>query len=283
MKILIADDDKASLLLLKKLLEQEGYEVIPASNGKAAWEKYKRNGVSIALLDWMMPEMDGVELCQRIRELESSENKDYCYVIMVTAKTETEDLTKAMEAGADDFVSKPYDKQVLASRIRAGKRIIEGTEKLKQLSITDELTGLYNRRYFFDSLKLELSRSQRYGPRLSIAILDIDGFKAYNDTYGHLQGDELLKSFANIIKVETRKSDIACRYGGDEFTIILPGADASQAGEVIARISLKLENLSGAQKITTKAPLGLSAGIAQYPQDTADEERLVSLADAALY
>ncbi len=283
MKILIADDDKASLLLLKKLLEQESYEVIPASDGKDAWEKYKRNGVSIALLDWMMPEIDSVELCQRIRELESSENKSYCYIIMVTARTEPEDLTKAMEVGADDFVSKPYDKRVLASRIRAGKRIIEATEKLKQLSITDELTGLYNRRYFFDCLKLELSRSQRYGPCLSLAILDIDGFKAYNDTYGHLQGDELLKSFANIIKTETRKSDIACRYGGDEFAIIMLETGAAQAREVVNRISLKLERLSKSQKVATKAPLGLSAGIAQYPQDTADEEHLVFLADAALY
>ncbi len=283
MKILIADDDRVSLLLLQKLLEAESYEVVTASDGKDAWEKYKNSNVSIALLDWMMPEMDGIELCQQIRELESSENESYCYIIMVTAKTEAEDITKAMEVGADDFVSKPYDKQVLTSRIRAGRRIIEGREKLKQLSITDELTQLYNRRYLFGSLKLELSRSQRYRYCLSLAILDIDGFKAYNDTYGHLQGDELLKSFASIIKAETRESDIACRYGGDEFAIIMPETDAAQARKVVCRISLELENLNRAQKMATRAPLGLSAGIAQYPQDTADEEQLVFLADAALY
>ncbi len=283
MKILIADDDRVSLLLLRNLLEEEGYEVIPASNGKDAWEKYKRNDISITLLDWMMPEMDGIELCQRIRELEFSENRSYCYIIMVTAKTETEDLTKAMEVGADDFISKPYDKRVLTARIRAGKRIIEGGEKLKQLSITDELTRLYNRRYFFDSLKSELFRSQRYGHCLSIAMLDINGFKAYNDSYGHPQGDELLKSFASIIKTETRKSDVACRYGGDEFVIIMIETDALQTREIVSRISLKLERLNRTQKTATKAPLGLSAGIAQYPQDATDEENLVFLADAALY
>ena len=283
MKILIADDDRASLLWLKKLLEQEGYEIIPAANGKDAWEEYKRNEVSIALLGWMMPEMDGVELCHRIRGLESSENKSYCYIIMVTAKTETEALTKAVEVGADDFVCKPYDKQVLASRIRLGKRIVEGKKKIEQLSIIDELTGFYNRRYFFDSLKLELSRSQRYGHCLSIVMLDIDGFKAYNDIYGHLQGDELLKSFAIIIKTEIRESDTACRYGGDEFVIILLRADATQAREVVARINLRLERLSRAQKMAIKVPLGLSAGIAQYPEDTADEGQLIFLADTALY
>lgn len=289
MKILIADDDRISLLLLQRILEKEGYEAIAASDGEEAWEKYKRNSVPMTLLDWMMPKMDGVEVCRRIRDLESN-SKAYCYIIMITAKTQTEDLTEALEAGADDFVSKPYDRGVLSARIRAGKRIIEGREKLREseeryreLSMIDELTRLYNRRYFFDSLKLEISRSQRYGYPLSIAILDIDRFKDYNDSYGHVSGDELLKSFAGIIKTKIRKSDIACRYGGDEFVIMLPRADASQAREVVGRISSELGRANREQKIVAKASLGLSAGIAQYPQDTEDKEHLISLADTALY
>ncbi len=156
-------------------------------------------------------------------------------------------------------------------------------ERTRELSITDDLTGLYNRRHFYETLDIEMSRTQRYGRPFSLAMVDLDGFKAYNDKFGHATGDRVLKAFAQTLTAALRKTDIAFRYGGDEFTIIQPGTDADRAGKIVERIRSKWLQKLKAEKLDLGTPLGFSAGISQFPKDAQTADALVSLADTALY
>jgi diguanylate cyclase (GGDEF)-like protein/PAS domain S-box-containing protein len=156
-------------------------------------------------------------------------------------------------------------------------------ERTRELSITDDLTGLYNRRHFYETLDIEMSRTQRYGRPFSLVMVDLDGFKAYNDKFGHATGDRVLKAFAQTLTSALRKTDIAFRYGGDEFTIIQPGTDADRAGKIVERIRSKWLQKLKAEKLDLETPLGFSAGISQFPKDAQTADALVSLADSALY
>lgn len=241
MKILIAEDDEVIQLILQKLLEREGYRVILANNGLEAWNVFqeKREEIDMVITDWLMPEMDGLELCKKIRSLDVSH---YVYIIFITVRERREDVVVGLEAGADDYISKPFDPHELLSRIRSGERIIEldgqlrkRQKELEHLSLTDELTGVLNRRGIFRRLREELNRAAREKYSFSVMMLDIDNLKEINDKYGHSTGDKVLYEVVRRIKACCRPYDVIGRYGGDEFLMIVPVEEKGMAFKLAER------------------------------------------------
>ncbi len=240
-KILIAEDDEITQLILQKLLEREGYKVILANNGLEAWNVFqeKREEIDMVTTDWLMPKMDGLELCKKIRNLDISH---YVYLIFITVRERREDIVIGLEAGADDYIPKPFDPHELLSRIRSGKRIIELDEQLRRrqkelehLSLTDELTKVLNRREIFGRLREEVIRSSREKYSFSVMMLDIDNLKETNDRYGHDAGDKVLCEVVKRIKTCCRPYDAMGRYGGDEFLMIVPAEEKDVAYKVAER------------------------------------------------
>ena len=196
MKILVAEDDYTSRRILEAMLAKWGYDVISVDNGLAAWEMIRRpEGPKVAILDWMMPGMEGIEVCRQLRKLKKDEDQ-YTYVILLTAKDSKENIVIGMDAGADDYIIKPFDHHELRVRVRAGARIIDlqsellsAKQKLLIQSRTDPLTGILNRRAILSHIEKELARARRHHRKICISMLDIDHFKTVNDTYGHSAGD----------------------------------------------------------------------------------------------
>lgn len=288
MKILIAEDDLISRKMLESILSKWGYEVQAASSGTEAWDILNSDTApQIAILDWMMPGMDGVEVCSKVRQRESGIDH-YTYIILLTAKTEKKDLITGMESGADDYILKPFDPHELGVRIRAGQRIIELQNQLRSakekhlvLSRTDGLTGILNRRALYESLEKEILRSGREKTPLSIIMMDIDFFKKINDTYGHNAGDAVLKEFARRILAELRPYDTFGRYGGEEFIVLLPGAFMYEVLAVSERIRGAIRN-----KPFDITPSGIqvtsSFGVAEFDFKE-NSDALINRADQALY
>ncbi len=243
MEILIAEDDPTSRQILIALLGKWGYKVRVACDGDQAWRELQGPETPrIAILDWMMPEMDGVEICRRLR-LEEPKRPHYTYILLLTARGAREDLVQGMEAGADDYLVKPFDPQELRVRIRAGQRIVElqaqlqaAQEELKRQSMTDPLTGILNRRAVLERLEAEISRAGRENTALGLGILDIDHFKTVNDTWGHLAGDDVLREVAGRVRASLRTYDVFGRVGGEEFLIVLPGTPLGSVKGVAERL-----------------------------------------------
>jgi two-component system cell cycle response regulator len=281
MKILIADDDPVSLLYLQDALQDWGYEVVTASDGRTACEALQQPGAPmLAILDWVMPGMDGIEVCRRIRETVKDR---YIYLIMLTAKTETEFIVQALNAGADDFISKPFDMDELQVRVRAGRRISTLEQELRIKATRDALTGLYNRGAIINILEKEIARHERNEDPLSVIFCDLDHFKKVNDQYGHLAGDAVLREVANRIGGLLRPYDSLGRYGGEELMIVLPACDAAGTMEVAERIRAKI----AAEPVNTdfgKIAVSLSLGVAALPgQATLSSAERMHTADTALY
>lgn len=289
MKILIADDDPVTLFKLEELLKEWGYEVISVSDGNAAWNVLtKENPPILLILDWMMPGMDGIEICRKVREVA---NEPYTYILLLTSKTEDEDMVKGMEAGADDYITKPFNQNELRVRLRAGRRLIELNEALLKSRDTfqkqathDSLTGILNRRAITDSLKQEMERSNRERKNFSVVLLDIDHFKKINDTYGHLAGDQVLREMVKRLCSTMRPYDSIGRYGGEEFIIILPDCDSEenaikQAERLRKSISRKpIDTSEGIINVTG------SFGVSIFTNGKGLElEPFVKQADGALY
>ncbi|MGA1870773.1 MAG: diguanylate cyclase [bacterium] len=247
--ILIVEDSTVERRILEKKLKNCGYNVVAASNGEEALKILKKNFFPIIITDWMMPKVDGVELCTRIRK---KNLPSYTFIILLTSKTQKNDIIMGLDAGADDYLTKPVNVQELTARLRSGMRILElekklsgALKKIKIMAITDELTGSYNRRYLIKSLNKEIGRCKRYKRHFSIAMFDIDHFKKINDIYGHHIGDNALREIARTIETVIRSDlDWLARYGGEEFVMVFPETDLNGAQKVIERIQGTLASLT---------------------------------------
>lgn len=281
--ILIVDDDLAIRDAMYEFIEMSGYKASVASSSEDALDVLSTNVVEVVIADIMLPGMDGLELTDRIKRTWDID------VIVMTGYSSDYSYEEAISKGASDFVFKPVRfeelllrlKRVLKER-RLNQERLQMLEELKKLSITDGLTQLYNSRYFYAQIKGEIERFKRYGYKLSLLLLDIDNFKEYNDTYGHLEGDKILVRIGRIIGSCLRKMDTAYRYGGEEFTIILPGTPGEEARTVAERLRAAVaaeeftENTNSGTKIT------ISVGVTQYRRGEAIAN-FVQRADQAMY
>jgi diguanylate cyclase (GGDEF)-like protein len=277
-KILLVDDDPAMLRLLAKWLEAEGYEVLRASDGRTAKELIETAQPSILVTDWEMPQADGLELVQWVR---SQNFGHYIYTIFLTVRTTSADMLSGLEAGADDFLKKPVDRDELTARMRAGSRFMELEHRLSALANTDAMTGLATRRTLFDDFGREWRRAQRYSTPLSCVMLDIDFFKRVNDTYGHQAGDSVLRRIGALLAESVRASDVVGRYGGEEFCVVLPETTETQAVAWADRLRRRIAEQRftlGGEVVSITA----SFGVAERLADTATAEQLVDMADQAL-
>ncbi len=286
LRVVVAEDEASSRHLLQHFLEQWGFECEVASDGNQAWELVQSKDVpTIAVFDWMMPGIEGVELCRRLRRLN---RQHYTYVLLLTGKTEKQDVIEGLGAGADDYVSKPFNPKELQARLLVAQRIITFQEQLiatrEELRVQathDYLTRLLNRAGIMDALAQEMNRSRRREGVFSVILADIDHFKKINDTYGHATGDQVLREVASRIKASLRSYDVAGRYGGEEFLVIVPDSDEESAVRVAEKVrkavcSTPIESLDGERTATIS--LGVSAGSAGPSADA-----LLASADAALY
>ena len=296
MKILIVEDDPISRQLIKKTLEEWGHEITVAEDGHQAWKIFQKENFKFVIADWQMPVMDGLDLCRKIRSLE---NSGYVYYILLTGKDTKEDIVEGLDSGADDYLTKPFDREELKVRTRAGERILklekqlnEKNEELLHLNIMleeiawiDPLMGIGNRRSFHEAVKKIHHRAQRYSHPYGLIMCDIDFFKAYNDTYGHLQGDNALKLVAVTIKNLLRLSDDVYRYGGEEIIIILQNQELKYTTEVAERVRGKIESLHIEHKGSPGGFLTFSCGVTAFrEEDAANEwETVLNRADKALY
>jgi two-component system cell cycle response regulator len=289
MRILVADDDAVSRRLMQRLLERGGYEVTTAENGREAAEKLATPGCPrLALIDWMMPELDGPGVC---REVRSRQDGSYIYITLLTSKQSGEDIVTGLEAGADDYLTKPCNPEELKARLRTGVRIldledklVEAREDMRFRATHDFLTSLWNRAAVLSDLDRELVRARRDGGMIAILICDLDRFKQVNDVYGHLVGDEVLVQAASRLSGSVRSCDVVARYGGEEFLVLLTGCDATLAHKRAEQIR---ESIASSPFATTQGPLSITISIgALNITDWANDltaPQLLFEADKALY
>ncbi len=288
MKVLIADDENITRRRLEKILTDMDFEVVSCKDGLDAWKVIQsENAPNLLILDWMMPGMDGVEICRKVRE---QATEPYTFILLLTSKGDSNDFVKGMEAGADDYITKPFNHNELGARLRAGKRIVELNEallsvrdNLEKQAVHDKLTGLYNRHHMSDILDKEFSRTLRYQTDLSCLLLDLDYFKDVNDTFGHAFGDIVLREFADCLKENARKTDIPIRYGGEEFMLLLPNTDIAGSRNVAEKIRAacdKKRYVDGNNSTTVTVSIGI-ASVKQH--QLLESKELLALADKALY
>lgn len=278
LNILVVDDDPAIVRLLTQLLTTAGYRVREAQDGREALELIHEACPDLVISDWDMPELNGLELSRRIRH---DELPHYVYVLLLTAKSHSEDMIAGLDAGADDFVSKPIRSGELLARLAAAQRMLELERKLRASSKEDPLTGALNRRTFYELFEREWKRSVRYGLPLSCVLLDIDFFKRINDTHGHPAGDSVLRAVAQLLNRQCRATEYVCRYGGEEFCVLLPETDERGAIVWAERVRAALAELQfpvsgGSLRVTG------SFGVAERLEDMRGTETVVDVADQAL-
>lgn len=290
MKALVIEDDQVSRLMVQKYLEAAGFHVVACPSGQEGLNIIKEQGIRVAIIDWVMPGMDGVSLCRKVRSLGL---KRYIYMIILTGKNRKNDLVEAFDAGADDFITKPFDRDELISRVKVGVRIIDLEDKrlktqkeLLRLAKEDPLTNLLNRRALLDEVLNELNRSGREGRSVSAIMVDVDNFKRINDRHGHIEGDAILTEFAERLQKSCRPYDKVGRYGGEEFLVLLPNTPGDAALTVAERMLGDVNStvfLAGGRKVNLSA----SFGVATITPGGKDREKqldeLIRMADQALY
>jgi diguanylate cyclase (GGDEF)-like protein len=288
MHILVADDSGISRHIICALLREWGHHVVSVNDGHAALHALRSDiAISLALVDWMMPGLDGLEVCQQLRAIP---DRPYTYMISVTSRTEKEDLVSALEAGFDDFLTKPVDPSELNARLLVGRRIVDLQRKLmdaceqSQFKAThDSLTGLWNRGAILEFLRAHLAMATRRSGKLALIMLDVDHFKKINDTYGHSVGDSALIHLSHLMNSVVRASDWVGRYGGEEFLIIASECPAEDAIQLAERIRLAVvDNPLSYGQLTISS--SVSIGIANMDSIASPTpESLIKLADSALY
>lgn len=279
MKILIAEDDTTSRLLFAATLRKLGHTVTAIEDGRKAWEAWQKDEYPLLISDWMMPYIDGLQLCRLIR---AEPSLQYTYIILLTALDSKGSYLEGMDAGADDFITKPFDEEQLAARLRVAERILGLHQKLHIQATRDHLTGVWNRAAIMDYLQKELDRGARQGVCTSVIVADLDHFKRVNDTYGHPTGDEVLQEAARRMSGILRGYDRIGRYGGEEFLITASGCDWSQAMALAERIcsSISAEPVNSR---SGKIPMTVSLGVAIGYGQGEDAGVLIAAADEALY
>lgn len=283
----MVDDDRATRFALERLLSRHGYEVTVAEDGRIASEKLTQEPFSLVLTDWSMPQMDGEALCRWIRDRSTEE---YVYVLILTAANDRDSLTRGFEAGADDYVTKPFDKDELLARLRVGGRILqlqqsmlETERRLREIADRDGLTDLLNRRALDARLSEAFSFYRRRGRPLSIALLDLDHFKSVNDDFGHVAGDAVLRETAQRVGEAVRAYDTLGRFGGEEFLLILPDTLAWSARLVAERVRQVLSQAPVVHE-NRIIPISGSLGVATVDVGfSGDLQHLIEAADEALY
>lgn len=277
-KILLVDDDPAMLRLLGRWLELAGYQISTASNGQEAKTAIEQDCPHVVITDWEMPLVDGLELCRWVR---GQTLPNYVYVLFLTVRSSLKDLVKGLEAGADDFLKKPIDRDELFARLRSARRVLELEQRLGNMARCDLLTGLPSRRTFFEILSREWNRSQRHHCSLSCVMVDIDYFKRINDLHGHAAGDDVIRAVGKCLSDGCRTSDVVSRYGGEEFCLLLPETSELNATLWANHMRQELAGLvieTGGKQLQVTA----SFGIAQRMVDTTTSEQLIDMADQAL-
>ena len=288
LRVLVAEDNPVFQAMLRNILSKWGYEAVTARDGEEAWKILQsENSPQLAILDWMMPGLDGLEICRRVR---GAGREPYVYIVLLTARTESRDLVEGMDAGADDYLTKPFRNHELRVRLRAGTRILDlqaelvrARERLREQATHDMLTGLHNRAAILDILRTELARSGREGQPLAVLLADLDRFKLINDTYGHFAGDAVLRQSAQRMKAALRRYDALGRYGGEEFLMVLPGCggatachQAERVREAVAAGTME----SDAERLRVSCSIGVACREKPAPEDA---DGLVREADTALY
>lgn len=288
MKILIAEDDTVTRRLLEIHLKRWGHEVVACADGGQAWQVMRQEDApKFCLLDWMMPEMNGVDICRELRDLG---RQPYVYIILLTSKGTKDDVVEGLEAGADDYIIKPFDPHELKVRVRAGARIVHlQTDLVSALKTAeyqathDPLTKLWNRAAILKILQKEVARSERVHTPVGVIIADLDHFKLVNDQHGHLTGDAVLREVARTMQVTVRPYDAVGRYGGEEFIVVIPGCDMENAKEMAERLRTAvsanpLVNSQGVFNIT------MSFGVTSVESgNEGDMNFIIRAADEALY
>ena len=285
MNILIADDDLVARRVLRAALMNLGHDVVEVEDGVKAIEALARpDAPSFAIVDWMMPGVDGIAVCQTVRQNPGR----YVYIILLTAKDAATDMIEGLDAGADDFLTKPFNLGELRARLKAGERVLalqddllRSQEVLKHEASHDPLTGLWNRGRVLDELGRELRRNRRESTTLAVVMADVDHFKRINDSHGHAVGDTVLNHVGRRILSTLRASDSIGRYGGEEFLLLLPRADLSGGRDVAERVRASM----AAQPIiqSPEVRVTMSLGVACCGPSETDAAALVEAADKALY
>jgi diguanylate cyclase (GGDEF)-like protein len=285
--VLVVEDSPFSRKLLEYALSGDSYSLLLAENGKEALQLFKEHRPAIVITDWMLPDSSGPELCERIRA-ESPES--YTYIILLTSMTEKEDIVRGLSSGADDYLTKPFDRGELLARIGVGRRIIglhreidAKNKLLLEMAHTDSLTGLPNRRAIEEWAKRQLRGAARHGYSLWVVLADLDGFKNINDSHGHEAGDQVLCGVARILKEHTRASDLSGRMGGDEFLLVMTHVEKANIPLAVERLREKIASLKfsfDGESISVTASFGVCGFQGKEPPEFSV---LVRQADNGLY
>jgi two-component system cell cycle response regulator len=298
-RVLLADDDKLTCEFIAEILRRAGHEVEIVSDGEAAIERAGRGGLDLALLDVLMPRINGLEACRIVKTLPGA---GFLPVVLLTMRTDTGSRVEGLRVGADDYICKPIDERELLGRVtamlrmkRLNDQVAAAKARLEELSTHDEMTGLYNFRHLNSRLGDEFKRSERYHDPLACLLIDIDGLKQWNDSHGRLLGDGIVRDTARAIRAALREIDIVARYGGDEFLIVLPSTHFAGALAAADRVWRDVRALSwsvdrgmrassrGASAPPAAARITLSIGVSLFPsRDVRSKDQLLRAAEASL-